>query len=137
MVFFGILYNKLMNIFLQGLVWYSYDVPKEILKGWKNFLLFGLDYFSLPILLKTYFSHWHRYYYPYGKAFEFWKNIEVFVFNIMSRITGAILRTGLIILGLAAEILIFIIGLIVFISWLFFPVLLLAGFLFGLKLCLI
>ena len=127
----------LKNLGGQALVWQFWDVPKEILKGWRNFLAFNLNYFSLPILLKTFFSHWHRYRYSYGKTFEIWENIEVFVFNIMSRIIGAILRTFLIILGLITEVLIFFIGFIVFFSWLILPVLLLAGLLFGLKLCLI
>ena len=126
-----------MDIFLQGLIWYFGDVAKAILKGWRNFLLFNLNYFSLPILLKTFFSHWRRYRYSYRKTFEIWENIEVFVFNAMSRIIGAILRTFLIISGLIIEVLIVLIGVLVFLSWLLLPVLLLAGLLFGLKLCLI
>ena len=55
---------------------------------------------------------------------------------MMSRIIGAILRTFLIILGLIIGVLIILIGAIVFFSWLLLPVLLLAGLLFGLKLCL-
>lgn len=126
-----------MNIFLQALVWQYSDVPKAILNGWRNFLVFNLNYFSLPILLKTFFSHWRRYRYSYRKTFEIWENIEVFVFNMMSRIIGAILRTFLIILGLIIEVLIVFIGFIVFFIWLILPVLLLAGLIFGLKLCLI
>lgn len=126
-----------MNILLQCLVWQFWDVPKAILRGWKNFLLFNLNYFSLPILLKTFFSHWRRYYSPYGKTFEIWKNIESFVFNVMSRIIGAILRTVLIVFGALIEILIILIGLIVLIGWLILPVLLLIGLWFGFKLCLI
>ncbi|MBZ9577849.1 hypothetical protein KJA13_02320 [Patescibacteria group bacterium] len=124
----------MMSIFLQGLIWQFFDVPKAILKGWKNFLLFNLNYFSVPILLKTFFSHWRRYHYPYGKVFEAWKNIETFVFNMMSRIIGALLRTIFIILGLFIEALIILGGTIVFFGWLLLPVLLLAGLLFGLKL---
>ena len=126
-----------MNIFLQALIWYSYDIPKAILQGWKNFLLFNSNYFSLTTLLKTFFSHWRRYYSPYGKTFDIWTNIESLVFNMMSRVIGAILRTVLIILGLIIEVLILFIGFIVFFSWLLLPVLLLAALLFGLKLCLI
>ena len=88
-----------MNIFFEALVWQFFDVPKAILIAWKNFLLFNLNYFSIPLLLRTYFSHWHKYSYSYEKVFEFWKNIEVFVFNMMSRIIGAILRTFFIIIG--------------------------------------
>lgn len=121
-----------MSIFLQALTWQYLDVPKEILKGWKNFLWFNLNYFSIPILLKTFFSHWRKYRYPYGRFFEFWKNIETFVFNMMSRIIGTILRTVFIIIGLATEILIILGGAVVLIGWLLLPFLLLTGFFFGL-----
>jgi len=123
-----------MSIFLQVIIWQFFDVPREILKAWKNFLWFNLNYFSIPILLKTYLSHWHKYHYPYGKIFEVWINIETFTFNMMSRIIGAILRTFLIILGMAIEILILIIGLIIFVGWFLLPIFLLVGFIFGITL---
>jgi len=123
-----------MSIFLQGLVWQFFDAPKAILKGWQTFLWFNLNYFSVSTLLKTYFSHWRRYRYPYGKAFEFWKNIETFVFNIMSRIIGAILRTVFIIIGLATESLIILMGIIIFLGWLVLPFFLILGLIFGISL---
>ena len=127
-------YNKLMGIFFQALVWQFFDMPRAILRAWKTFLWFNLNYFSVPILLKTYFSHWRRYRYPYGKAFEFWKNIETFVFNMMSRIIGAILRTVFIIIGLATEILIILIGIIIFLGWFVLPFFLVFGLIFGISL---
>ncbi len=123
-----------MNIFFEALVWQFFDAPKAILTGWKNFLLFNLNYFSVPLLLRTYFSHWHRYSYSYDKVFEFWKNIEIFVFNMMSRIIGAILRTFFIIIGATVEVAIVIIGLIILLIWLVLPFILISGLLFGIKL---
>ena len=125
-----------MSIFIEALVWQFIDVPKAILMGWKNFLLFNLNYFSVPLLLRTYFSHWHKYSYSYERVFEFWKNIEVFVFNMMSRIIGAILRTVFIILGVLTEVFIFLMGLIVFLIWLALPFVLIFGFIFGINLIL-
>ena len=123
-----------MNIFLQGLIWYFKDMSQAILRVWVNFLNFNLNYFSLPLLLKTLFSPWHRYRYFYGRTFEVWHNIEVFVFNMMSRIIGAVLRICLIILGLAVEVLIIFIGLIVLLAWLVLPLFLLFALIFGLEL---
>jgi len=125
-----------MSIFLDIVVWQFQDVPKEILNGWKNFLIFGLNYFSIPILLKTFFSPWRKYSYPYKKIFEVWENIEIFVFNSMSRIIGAVVRFFVILIGLITEILIFLLGLVVFIAWFLLPIFLLLGLLFGIKLCL-
>jgi len=127
-------YNITMSIFLQGLIWQFFDMPKAILKGWKNFLLFNLNYFSVPILLKTYFSHWRKYRYSYGRIFEAWENIGTFIFNMMSRIIGAILRTVFIILGLFIEVLIILGGTVIFLGWLVLPFLLILGLIFGINL---
>lgn len=123
-----------MNIFFEIVVWHFFDVPKSILTAWNNFLLFNLNYFSIPLLLRTYFSHWRRYSYSYEKVFEFWKNIEIFVFNMMSRIIGAILRTFFIVIGALVEIIIIIIGSIILLTWLVLPFLLIFGLVFGIKL---
>lgn len=119
---------------MQGLIWQFFDMPRAILKSWQTFLWFNLNYFSVPTLLRTYFSHWRRYRYPYGKVFELWKNIETFVFNMMSRIIGAILRTVFIIIGLAIEVLIILIGIIIFLGWLVLPFFLIFGLIFGISL---
>lgn len=121
------------SIFVQYLIWQFYDSPKEILKGWRNFLLFNLDYFSLSLLLRTFFWHWHKYYYPYGKAFDPWRYFEAFVFNMMSRLIGLLLRTFFIILGIVAEILIFFIGIIIFLGWFLLPFISLSMFIFGIN----
>ncbi len=123
-----------MNIFLQALAWQFIDMPKGILKGWRNFLLFNLNYFSVPILLRTFVSPWRRYSYNYGKLFEIKRNFEAFISNAMSRIIGAVLRSFFIALGFFVEVLIIVAGAIIFIGWLLLPVLLLVGFLFGLTL---
>jgi hypothetical protein len=123
------------NIFLQFLVWHFFDMPKNLLKVWKNFLLFNLNYFSLPLLLRTFFSYWHQHYYSYGKGWQPMRWIEAFVFNnIMSRGIGIIFRSVLIVLGILSEIFVFFAGMLLLLIWIFLPFLLLAGFLFGLYL---
>ncbi len=121
-------------LLIQYLIWQSFDVPKKILQAWKNFLLFNLNYFSIFTLLKTFFPYWHKYHYPYGKKFDPWRYFEAFIFNMMSRVIGAMLRTCFIILGILIEIPIFLAGIIIFVGWLVLPLLLIIGFLFGIML---
>ena len=121
------------NILIQYLIWYFFDVPKEVLRGWKNFLLFNLNYFSLPLLFKTLFSHWRQYKWGYGRGFDAWRYFETFFSNLISRVLGAIMRTFLILIGILTEILIFISGLILFLGWLLLPVFLIGGLIFGFK----
>ncbi len=124
------------SIISQFLAWYYYETIREILKGWRNFLVFTFKYFSLPVLLKTFFSPWHKYFYSYGRGFSFKKYLNAFTFNMMSRVIGAFLRTFLILAGFLAEIVVFIAGVLMLVVWIILPFLLLFFLLFGLKLIL-
>jgi len=124
----------MLNIFIQYLEWYFFDVSKGILAGWQNCLRFNLNYWSVPLLVKTLFSHWRRYRYSYGKGFSFKRYFEVFTFNMLSRTIGAIMRIVLIILGSIAEVFVFILGASVFLIWLILPILLIGGLFYGFKL---
>lgn len=121
------------KIILLYLEWHFMDRPKAIFEGWMNFLKFNLNYWSVPVLLKTYFSHWRRYQYSYGKGFNFGRYLEAFSFNIISRVIGAFMRSFLIISGLFTEFFIFAFGLFVFLLWLILPALLFLGFLYGFR----
>ena len=121
------------NIIFQYFIWQFLDAPKNILKGWKNFLKFGLYYFSVGLLLKTLFSPWHRYKWNYPRGFSFSKYSEVFFSNLISRILGGIMRIILIITGLFFEIFLILAGLFVFLIWVFLPAILVYGFYFGFR----
>lgn len=121
------------NILIQYLEWHFLDSTKGVLAGWKNCLRFNLNYWSLPILTRTLFSHWRRYKYAYGKPFSFTRYFEVFTFNMLSRIMGFLMRSVLIILGFLAEICVFAAGIIVLLFWLALPLLLILSFIYGFK----
>jgi len=124
------------NIFIKYLVWHFFDTPQGILRAWRNCLKFNLNHWSVPLLLKTWFSPWRRYRSSYGKGFSFGKYFEVFTFNMTSRVIGAIMRTVLIIMGLVAEILVFFAGAIVLLAWLVLPFFIFFGFIYGWKILL-
>lgn len=120
-------------IILQFLVWHFWEAPKGILKAFKNFLVFNFNYFSIGLLAKTLFSHWRRYRESYGKGLNIKRYFEAFTTNMISRILGAIVRIVTILVGLTVELFILIGGVIVFLTWIFLPVLLLLGLYFGLR----
>ena len=122
------------NILFQFLVWYFWDMPKEILLAWRNYLAFNLEFFSVGLLLKTWFAPWHQYKWDYGRGFDLGRFLEVFFSNMITRVLGAFMRSVLIIVGLVAEVFIFLIGLIIVAGWFVLPVLLFLGFGFGLRL---
>ncbi len=125
------------NIIFQWFFWQFFEMPRNILKAWRNFLLFNLNYFSVILLLKTFFSPWRKYELGYPRGFQFGKYLEVFFSNLISRILGALVRIVLIIVGLLAQVFIIFAGIIIFFGWIVLPFLLVAGFLFGIRLILL
>ena len=121
----------MVNVIIQYIEWHFVDQPKAILRAWKNFLLFNLNYWSIVLMLKTFFSPWRKYKYAREKGFDIKNYFEVLCFNVFSRIMGAIMRTILIIIGVLTEIFIFFAGIIVLLTWLFLPILIISGILYS------
>ncbi len=125
------------SIFVKWLKWQFFEVPKNILRGWKNFLKFGLNYFSVPLLLKTLFSPWRKYEWFYPRGFDFWVYLEIFISNLIFRILGAMFRSILIVIGILFEVFLFFSGLGVFLGWLLLPFFLVLGIYEGFRLLLL
>ncbi len=123
-------------LIFKWLWWQFFEVPKNIFKAWKNFLRFGLNYFSIPLLLKTFFSPWRRYKVFYPRGFDPWAYFETFFSNLIFRTIGAILRSVLIIIGVFFEIFVFFAGLFMLFLWYILPFILLWGFYHGIRLIL-
>ena len=121
------------NMLSQWLAWHFLEVPRSILKIFKGFLLFNFNYFSVPFLLKTFFTPWRRYKESYGRGFDIKRYLETFIFNLTSRILGAIVRTVIILIGLIFEVFIFIAGMAAFPIWIFLPILLIISFYLSLR----
>ena len=122
------------NILFQYLWWHFVEIPKGILKGCKNFLIFNLHYFSIGFLLRTLFAHWRKYKDSYGRGFDVERYLRVFVSNMVSRIFGFLVRSFTIFCGLVTEAFILLGAILVFFGWLFLPILLILGFWYGFQL---
>lgn len=122
---------------LNFISWHFYDVPKAILRAWKNFLVFYWNFFSVPLLFRTLLSHWRKYIEPYGRGFDPKTYLSAFASNMISRGLGALVRIATIISGLIVEFFVFVLGILVLALWLLFPFLLILGILGGINLFLI
>lgn len=112
-------------MFFIWLHWHFIEVPQFLLKAWKNFLWFNINYFSVPQLLKTFFSHWRGIVEHYGRSFDPKRYLDVFFGNFISRFLGALVRAGVILITLVFELFIFILGILILLIWLFLPFLIL------------
>lgn len=125
--------EKKQNIFLQTLEWQYLDVPVFILRVWRNYLRFYLNYFSIHLLIRTLFAPWRRYKWSMGRGFDIGRWVEATISNTISRVLGAIMRTSLILVGIIIELFVFISGVFIFVLWLILPFLIIGGFCFGIK----
>lgn len=115
------------------LKWYYLKRVKKILRAWRNLLKFNIQYFSIPLLIKTLFSYWRNYHEDYGRGFDIKRYFSAFTFNAISRVLGAFIRSVIILIGCFVEFLIFLGGLIFLVVWLFLPFLLIGGFFLAIK----
>jgi hypothetical protein len=112
------------------LVWQFYEAPKFLLSVWNNYIMFATRFFSLTLIFKTFFSPWRRYSWGYPKNFNVGEFFSALIPNFFSRLIGAMVRIVLIIMGIIFQIFVVLTGLLVFIFWLIWPFLVLAGLIF-------
>ncbi|MDP2860106.1 MAG: hypothetical protein Q8N98_00130 [bacterium] len=124
-----------MAILLVFWEWYYGEAVKNVLTAWKNFIIFVLSYFSIPLLFKTLLAPWRRDITKRPRGLDFKKFFEFITFNLISRGTGFIVRFFTIIAGIISLIITIIVGAIFFVLWLVLPLILLGLLIFGI-LCL-
>jgi hypothetical protein len=103
---------------------------------WFNFLWFVVHVFSLPLLIRTLFSPWHRLREEYGKKGginpgDFFGSVLI---NLIMRIVGFIVRIVVITIGLTTLILTMLAGLIFLVLWLIAPLIIVTLLLKGVPL---
>jgi len=114
--------------------WYYGEAAKNILLAWKNYLIFAINYFSIPLLLRTLFAPWRRDITKKPKGLDLKKLFEYFAFNAISRGLGFLVRFATIIVGALFLIFVAFAGLIFFLFWIFLPIFVLAFLIFGVAL---
>ncbi|MFA6190032.1 MAG: hypothetical protein WC711_00760 [Candidatus Staskawiczbacteria bacterium] len=123
-------FSQKKNIFIIWLKWHFLEVPKFLLEVWQNYVLFVLNYFSLPTLLKSLFSPWRRYRWNYPKGFQIGEIAGTFLSNVFSRFLGFLMRIVLIVLGILLQVFVIFLGAVIFLFWILVPIIILVGFWF-------
>lgn len=118
------------NILSLWFIWHFFEMPRFLLGVWKNYILFALNYFSLPGLLRSLFAPWRRYKWNYPKSFDIAEFFSTLFSNAFSRLLGALVRVVLIAVGIAFQIFVIVAGFTVLLLWVIIPFIIVAGILF-------
>ncbi|MFZ5559342.1 MAG: hypothetical protein ACOZAL_00940 [Patescibacteria group bacterium] len=101
--------------------WYYGQATKDVLNGWRNYIIFSLNYFSIPLLLRTLLAPWKRDITRRPRGLDLKKLFEYLVFNLISRGLGFIVRFFTILVGILFFFIVLILGTVFFVIWLFLP----------------
>lgn len=110
-----------MPIAIVFLRWYYGEAVKDVLTGWRNYIIFSLHYFSIPLLLKTLFTPWKRDITRKPRGLDLKKLFEYIAFNLISRGIGFIVRFLTIVVGILFFFIVIIAGIVFFVIWLLLP----------------
>ena len=101
--------------------WYYGEAVKDVLTGWRNYIIFSLNYFSIPLLLRTLFSPWRRDITKKPRGLDVQRIFEYVAFNSISRGLGFLVRFFTIIAGIIFSLVVVISGFVFFVIWLILP----------------
>ena len=93
-------------------------------------MAYAANYFSIGLLLRTFFAPWRRYNWRYPRGFDIVEFFNALISNLVSRILGVLMRTVLIIMGIFFQAFVALAGLVVFIFWIVLPFIVISGLLF-------
>ena len=113
------------------LIWHYSEALKDITRVWTNFLWFISNFFSLPLLFKTFFAPWKRIEEKRPRGFSLEIIAEVVIANTLMRFVGAVIRFGVVVVGIVAILFVFWFGIFFFVLWLLLPVLAPLSFIYG------
>jgi len=123
-----------MPIVLVFWRWYYGDALKNILTAWRNYIIFALHYFSIPLLLRTLFAPWRRDITRKPHGLDFKKIFEYVAFNAISRGLGFLVRLFTIIFGIVFLFGVIVLGAVFFVIWIFLPLVLVGLLIFAINL---
>lgn len=112
-------------------IWHYTRAFREIFTVWLNFLWFTVNFFSIPQLARSWFSPFKRITEQKRSGFNFDDIAGYIIINLFSRVVGAILRTILIGVGIVALLILITAGVLVYLTWIFLPIVILSGLALG------
>lgn len=121
-------------IFISYITWHYSGALQSGVLLIRNILTFLLHFFSVPLLLRTYFNKFGRLGESYKGGFDLERFFSTFVVNTLMRIVGVIVRTIFILMGLLSVLVGAMTGLLFIFAWLLLPLIVFVCFVYGITL---
>lgn len=107
----------------EYLLWHYTAALRLCLNIVSNFVWFTYHFFSVPILLKSFFSPLKKVDEKYRSSFRHSLPIETIIEELISRLIGLVFRTSVIFFGVGLSAMVALIGLAFFAVWFLLPLL--------------
>lgn len=89
---------------------------------WRNITVFIYHFFSIPVLMRTFFAPWKRIYADREtRGFDLADLVATFFINFIMRVFGSIMRSAVIVVGMFTLSIVIIAGLVFFLLWILVP----------------
>jgi hypothetical protein len=99
----------LIRVVGESIIWY-YSVGLGVLfRAWMNLHWFLYHYFSIPVLLKTFFAPFRRIREYRARGFDPKDIFEVLVVNTLMRAVGVLVRSVVIVIGFFTQVVLFVV----------------------------
>lgn len=125
------------KIFGNYFIWHYGKAFSQLKLISYNFVTFFFNFFSISILIKSFFSPWRRMGEDYpSQGLDIKQFFTALIINFLMRLVGIFMRTIIILFGLAFIFLLIILIPVAFIFWFFLPIIIGVLFIGGLILLL-
>lgn len=114
--------------------WHYTHAFNELFHVWLNLLWFVIHYFSLPQLMRSWFSPWKRITEERRDGWSFEAIASFVVINLLTRLVGGIIRTAVIFIGALFLCVTIVAGAVIHLLWIVLPLLITAFFILGISL---
>lgn len=111
----------MISLFGSYFLWHYTAAFRELYTHVKNSLWFFYHFFSLPVLVKTFFQPWKRMEERYPKGLDVGGIASTFIINTMMRAIGVIMRVFLIAIAVIFIAIVFCLGVASFFVWFAIP----------------
>lgn len=110
-----------LSIVNDYLLWHYTRAFREIFHVWSNILWFVVLFFSIPQLMRSWFSPWKRIVEDRGNTWSFEDLAGFIIIGFFSRFIGFVIRTIIITIGLIALSIVIVAGIATYLFWFVAP----------------